>query len=282
MQLCLEISGKPVCNGLLQDWVSWQQGADEADRETFSMLSRALEVLSAPDTPLRPGKPVRMLGDARRIPTLELPYGTTPLLHVSAGMRRILSLAYALVWTWSEHLIACQLLNVAPARSMVLIIDEVESHLHPQWQRSILKALIQIVESLTQEANMSTKLLVVTHAPLILASVEPWFDVEQDRLWTFDLEANVIQLKQVPFVRRGKADLWLTSDFFDLKEARSKEAEDAIGQARALLSTSNPAPADVARVDAALRATLSDIDGFWTRWRYWVESQKVAQPEANG
>ncbi len=38
-----------------------------------------------------------------------MPYGMdVALIHASAGMRRIVTLAYLLVWTWQEHVAACE------------------------------------------------------------------------------------------------------------------------------------------------------------------------------
>jgi hypothetical protein len=105
----LELEGETVCNGLIRDWVSWQRQHQIEPREDdpFSLLSRALEKLSpypGPET-LSPGKPVRISPkDAREYPTLKFPYGTVSVTHASAGIRRILGLAYLLVWAWHEHL----------------------------------------------------------------------------------------------------------------------------------------------------------------------------------
>ena len=95
---------KVLCNGLIDDWVRWQEAADQT---RFEKLSAALQALS-PDLdeePLVPGRPTRMLelGDRRDIPTLQFPYGEVPILLCSAGIQRIVALAYLLVWAWQEH-----------------------------------------------------------------------------------------------------------------------------------------------------------------------------------
>lgn len=90
-------SPKKRCNGLIADWASWQRERGEA----FSQFVRVLEGLApSADEPLVPGGLTRVsLDDVRDIPTLALPYGEVPVTHASAGMRRILGLAYLLVWT---------------------------------------------------------------------------------------------------------------------------------------------------------------------------------------
>jgi len=101
--------------------------------------------------------PLRRISVAEAVdhPTLEMPYGQeVALVHASAGMRRIVALAYLLVWTWREHLQACELQSITPAREIIFLIDEIEAHLHPQWQRRIVPALLDVMEALTGEHDV--------------------------------------------------------------------------------------------------------------------------------
>lgn len=95
-------------------------------------------------------------------------------------MRRIAALAYLLVWTWREHQLACERFRVSPAREVVFLIDEMECHLHPQWQRRIVPALLNVMEALSGARGVPVQLLAATHSPLVLASVEPSFDPHKD------------------------------------------------------------------------------------------------------
>jgi hypothetical protein len=154
------------CNGLLRDWLTWQFQKPAL----FALFSRVLAKLSPhPGEVIVPGPPRRVsLEDARDIPTITLPYGDVPVTHASAGMRRILALAYMLVWTWSEHTEAARLQNRAPLGELVLLLDEVDAHLHPTWQRVILAALFEVFPELTR--SLRVQVLASTHAPLVLAS----------------------------------------------------------------------------------------------------------------
>ena len=110
--------GNAWCEGLIRDWASWQ--LEKGD--SFEHLKNVLRVLSpSPDEQLEPGKLRRVsVSDPKRYPTLKMPYGhDIPIIHASAGMRRIISLAYILVWTWQEHLVACELQNTAPAQNIL-------------------------------------------------------------------------------------------------------------------------------------------------------------------
>ncbi|MEB3301593.1 MAG: AAA family ATPase [Cyanobacteriota bacterium] len=187
-----------LCNGLVQDWASWQRENGEA----FAQLSAVLHRLS-PDAerPLRPGPLVRISRhDTQDYPTLISPAGpAVPLPHWSSGVKRIIGLAYLLVWAWQEHLKASELLARRPARQMIFLVDEVEAHLHPTWQRRVVKALMEVVDNLNQ--HTAVQLLLVTHSPLVMASVEPLFDPERDRWWDLDWsEANQqVELTPRPF-----------------------------------------------------------------------------------
>jgi hypothetical protein len=140
------------CNGLILDWASWQRENGEA----FSQLTRVLRVLSpSSQEPLRPGRLMRIgLDDARDHPTLSLPYKQdVPLILASAGMRRIVALAYLLVWIWQEHLRACEIRRTEHAKEIIFLIDEIEAHLHPQWQRRIVKALLAVMNELAESGS---------------------------------------------------------------------------------------------------------------------------------
>src|SRR5205823_3864143 len=123
---------------------------------------RVLERLSPPDLgQLKPGRPVRVPEDPRDIPTLVHPYGEVPILYASAGVRRVVALAYLVVWAWHEHLEASKMAQVLPQRRMVVLVDEMEAHLHPRWQRSLLPALMEIGELLA--LSLKVQFLIATH-----------------------------------------------------------------------------------------------------------------------
>jgi hypothetical protein len=251
-----------LSNGLIRDWVSWQSASAEA----FEQLTSILRVLSpGREEELRPGNPTRVrLDDSRDIPTLAMPYGTVPLTFASAGMKRVIGLAYLLVWAWQEHLQASRLLRRPVTEEIVFLIDEIEAHLHPHWQRLLLPALLSVMGALNSDAKV--QLLVTTHAPLVLASVEPLFDTAQDALFTFDLEGREVRVAKAEWRERGDASAWLTSDVFDLKEARSKPAEDAIQRALEAFRQPDKPIEEVRQIHHDLHALLKDTDPFWPRW----------------
>lgn len=274
----LDLGGMTVCEGLERDWVGWQR----ARAPEFEWLRSALISLSAPDEPIEPGEPVRVfVGEGRDRPTIRANGRDVPIVLASAGVRRVLALAYLLVWAWREHKLEVELQRLgAPERRLVLLIDEPETHLHPRWQRSILPSSLRAADELRSE-GAETQVIAATHSPLVLASLEPVFDASTDA-W-FDLDRvqkdgpSAIELSRRTFVRRGGVSRWLTSEAFDLGSEYGIEAERAITEARALLrQQEKAATVDVENADLALRRVLGDTDPFWVRWSAFVDRRKGA------
>nr|WP_233587646.1 AAA family ATPase [Corallococcus sp. CA049B] len=267
----LEKDGRTICNGLIQDWVAWQIRGSEP----FHRLKKVLAALSpGAHEPLIPGDPTRIgIDDVRDIPTLQMPYGVVPLTHASAAVKRIVGLAYLLVWAWEEHVRAAEFRKEPVTDSIVLLVDELESHLHPRWQRLILPSLLEVVRALREDVKV--QVIAVTHSPLVLASAEPLFDEAQDALFMFDLVGQEVQATKAEWRPRGDANAWLTSEVFDLKEPRSVEAEQAITAAKAALKDPNLPIEEVRRIHNALYRVLRDTDPFWPRWLARAEAAGI-------
>lgn len=259
------------CRGIIDDWKTWQS---EPESEPFKAFCAALIELSPhDDDKLVPGKPTRVpdeSGDVQSVPTLHFPYGDVPIIHCSAGIKRIVALAYSLVWAWNEHVINSELIGEKPQRSIVLLIDEMEAHLHPAWQRTIVPAVMEVINALSE--HVGAQIIIATHSPLILASMEPLFDEEIDNLFHLRLEMKdgSIHLDDIPFVKRGRVDLWLMSELFGLRQPRSKAAEEAIEAAKRLQLQKDPKPDEVEQVSEVLTKVLAPDDQFWARWRYFA------------
>ena len=260
--------GTWLCNGLIRDWAGWQKENGRA----FDSLTAVLDVLSpSADETLTPGGLTRIsLDDVRDMPTLKMPYGQdVAVVHASSGMRRIISLAYFLVWCWEEHLKAKELLGEESEVKTVFLIDEVESHLHPKWQRTVIPALMRVMDRLMPSSDV--QLIAVTHSPLIMASVEPLFDASQDAWFDLDMVDSRVSLTKRQFVRQGDIRSWLTSEAFDMKSGYSIEAERAMEDVALALSNETFSNDDARIVDQRLRQVLSDTDPFWMRWRFVAE-----------
>jgi hypothetical protein len=258
-----------VCNGLLRDWISWQTGARFSHQ--FNSLTACLKALSSdPQEPLTPAEPTRVPWDSQEIPTLNLPYGKVPVLNASAGIQRVIGLCYAMVWAWHEHLMICEATRREPQRRLVLLIDEVEAHLHPRWQRVIVPGILSAIRELS--ISLTPQIHLATHSPLVLASAEPLFLHDEDELHHLKMENGVVSLEEVSFVRRGTADEWLMSDVFSLNTTRSIEAEAAILEAKAiqLKELEQIEQSVVKSAHENLIKYIASDDSFWPRWIHFA------------
>ncbi len=259
--------------GLIRDWVKWQ---NTPDKYPFEVFKSVLHTMSPPDIGiLEPGESVRIPNDSREIPTIVYPYGIVPVTNSSAGVGRILTLSYLIVWAWNEHKENCKLQGIEPDSRIVVMVDELEAHLHPKWQRTILPALIGIQQILADE--LEVQFIIATHSPLIMASVEPFFDNDIDTLFQIKLSsdhANAVLSKE-DFVKYGQVNSWLTSPIFNMGQARSTNAEAAINMAKDLQLDDDPSAEDVQRVHEKLLQCLSQTDPFWPRWIFFAEQHGV-------
>jgi hypothetical protein len=202
-----------------------------------------------------------------------MPYGDVPVVQASAGVQRILALAYLLVWSWQEHLSLSTLIRRKPQRRIVLIIDEVEAHLHPRWQRVIVPALMNVISELA--SSVAPQIHLATHSPMIMASAETVFSERIDDLHHLKLTGRDVQLEELPFRKRGRADLWLVSELFGLAQARSLPAEQAIEQAKDIQLSTAPNKQAVSDIHMRLVRHLAADDDFWPRWTFFAKQHGV-------
>ena len=113
--------------GIQADWMLWQTNPNSKE---LPVLKQLLEKISPDGMPIGIGEPQKVsLEEARVMPTLRFPYGDVPINLASAAFRRILTLAYILVWTYSEHVKASAFVGKKPTRRIVLLVDELDAHL---------------------------------------------------------------------------------------------------------------------------------------------------------
>ncbi|NMH26542.1 AAA family ATPase [Flavobacterium silvaticum] len=259
--------------GLVRDWTKWQ---DKPEKYPFEIFERVVEKMSPPEMQtLKTGQPVRIWGDPREIPTLVHSYGDVPILHESAGVKRIITLAYLIVWVWNEHKILSEQYGKKLEKRMVIMVDELEAHLHPKWQRAILPALLDVAKILSSDLEL--QLIIATHSPLVLASAESIFDTNSDKLFHLETrDKGQISFEEIPFIKYGHINSWLESEVFGLKEARSNEASDIVKYAISLQKMRNVSKSEIERTTELLLNVLSTEDKFWNRWMFFAKKHGVS------
>lgn len=261
-----------VCRGLVEDWETWRLKGNGA----FQMMADVLEQLSpgGNEKPLRPGESIRLPETgAVDIPTLIMPYGQIPIYQASAAVRRILSLAYLIVWSWNEHRMEAKVRGHEPAKRIILLWDEIEAHLHPQWQRTILPSVVGVLQRLLKdEDGTELQVIATTHAPLALASMETLWETDKDKLFNLELDetGREVHLEEIPWAKFGDASGWLTSPAFDMNSGYGKEAERAMLAADDLMAgyvDDLPKGLTTAEeIHTELKRTLDGSDPYWPMW----------------
>lgn len=239
------IKGEPAAKtrcmlqGLLTDLLLWLRDPNSVE---FPVLQELLLRISPPEFQIKFGKPRKFsMDDVREIPTIDLGYGAVPVLCGSSAIKRVLALGYMLVWAFSEHVRAAKFMRMRPTSQITILFDEMDAHLHPKWQRRIMPALIDAVDSMMTSfagvrKSCNIQFVASTHSPLVMASLEDRFDPRKDKWFDFDYESDGrIAVESRAFTPQGSSENWLMSQAFDLDSTRSpgvatlvKEAEDLL------------------------------------------------------
>lgn len=263
-------------DGLIRDWALWQTGKESRFAEQFSQLKSLLLTLSSENERIEIGELQPFtLDDTRLYPTIKMPYGQEILLpYASSGIKRIITFAYFLVYAWKRHCESVRLLGEEPTRQITFLIDEMEAHLHPKWQRRIVPAILSVMQELSPDSEI--QLITATHSPLVMASLEPLFDEEKDAWFDFDLEQNRISIKRRHFEKHGTAENWLHSEAFDLNSSRAISYSNLIEEAKEMISSKRvnaPSKTEIEEMRIKLSQALEPTDSFLFRWRAICEKK---------
>ncbi len=150
---------------------------------------------------------------------VETPYGWVPMNELSLGYKTTI----AWLIDFATKMIYFHEKSENPfAEPAILIIDEIDLHMHPAWQREIIQQLTDLFPK--------TQFIVTAHSPLIAQAA---------------LDANIVVLKREgdevvvyndpAIVRSWRIDQVLTSDLFGLTEARPHHIEVKMKRRRTLL-----------------------------------------------
>ncbi|MEC4815213.1 MAG: AAA family ATPase [Scytonema sp. PMC 1069.18] len=137
-----------------------------------------------------------------------------PTINLSDGFRSIIALAGDLIWRLLQ---AFPDLEDPTQASGVVLIDELDIHLHPSWQRQIAGWLRQVFPRL--------QFIVATHSPLVASGGGD--DALTLRLELVDGE---IEIKQVQDISAKDSDDILRSPAFGLESTYSPETQEKINR----------------------------------------------------
>jgi hypothetical protein len=154
---------------------------------------------------------------------------------------RDLSLGYQAALAWMVDL-ASRLFERYPdsenplAEPAVVLVDEIDLHLHPKWQR-------RLIETLT-DTFPNTQFIVTAHSPLVIQAAP------DANLALLRREGDHVVIENdVDYIRNWRVDQILTSELFGLDTARPPQIGDLLEERRALTRKATLTGEERARAD---------------------------------
>jgi energy-coupling factor transporter ATP-binding protein EcfA2 len=131
------------------------------------------------------------------------------------------------------------------AEPAVVLVDEIDLHMHPRWQRQAIGYLTELCPN--------TQFIATAHSPLVVQAAADANIVLLRR------EGDHVVIDNDPEVMRNwRVDQILTSELFGLESARPPQIEAPLKERRALLAKAKLTSRDRARL-AALEAQIGEL-----------------------
>jgi 5-methylcytosine-specific restriction endonuclease McrA len=163
----------------------------------------------------------------------ELNSGKTPLSLASSGFRSMLGMLCEVMAGLLHAGVSSGKKSFESIRALVLI-DEVEAHLHPRWKMQVMKGLRHALPEVT--------FIATTHDPLCLRGMEKGEAVvirrvRKPKIEVGNIAERVEVLTDLPDLTQLSIEQLLTSDFFGLVTTESDALEQALNDYVGLTST---------------------------------------------
>lgn len=180
--------------------------------------------------------------------------GKTPLSLASSGFRSMLGMLCEVMQGLLQAGVSSGKESFESIRAIVLI-DEVEAHLHPRWKMQVMKGLRRALPEVT--------FIATTHDPLCLRGMEKDEAVVIRRVRKSNIEVGAVAehvevLTELPDLTQLSVEQLLTSDFFGLNSTESEALEQSL-DAYADLATIEETNSLEAKEAKMLRSLQRDI-----------------------
>ncbi len=206
--------------------------AAQLDSMKKAIAAMLPDVGSAQDIEIDPSR--AQSDPSRRRVHIRTPYGSVPLDQVSLGYRTVFAWTVDVAWRLIEHYPDSPNPLREPA---IVLVDEIDLHLHPRWQREIRETLA--------EHFPRVQFIATAHGPLMAQS---------------SLDANVAVVRRSGghaeivndpvLISAWRLDQLVTSDLFGLDSARSPAVERQQRRRAELLEKPELSSAERAELDA--------------------------------
>ena len=100
------------------------------------------------------------------------------------------------LWVASQHVAAANDRGMDATHNVIVLFDEIEEHLHPRWQRSIVKGLRKAIPLVCEALGLrktDLRHFLSTPSPLVISALEDEFalaDAERDKWFAFDMNMS--------------------------------------------------------------------------------------------
>jgi energy-coupling factor transporter ATP-binding protein EcfA2 len=176
---------------------------------------------------------------------VDTPDGRIPLDQLSQGLSSLLAwVGYTLQRLFEIHADAPD----AMQRSALVLVDEIDAHLHPEWQRMLVPIIAKHFPNV--------QIVATTHSPLIVGSLGP----ESVYVCSRGDDGGVIVTRPELDFAGLRADQILTSPAFGLDTTRDVQTAKLLDEYRSLAVRVNRSPEDDRRLEelsAALDTSVS-------------------------
>ena len=158
-------------------------------------------------------------GRLQREVQLETPFGWVAMSELSLGYKTTI----AWLIDFATKMIYYNEKSENPFdEPAILILDEIDLHMHPAWQREIIKNLTGIFSK--------TQFIVTAHSPLIAQAA-----LDSNLVLVKRSGDHVRVINEPGIINSWRIDQVLTSDLFGLKDSRNPKVEKVLKQRRTLL-----------------------------------------------
>lgn len=179
---------------------------------------------------------------------IKTPYGEVPLTALSLGYRTLMAWLIDLtVQLFARYPNSPQPLH----ESAVVLVDEIDLHLHPKWQRLLFSRL--------SDKFPNVQFIVTAHSPLIVQAA-----TAQTNLVVLQRPpgaSHVEVVRQPNSIRTWRLDQLMTSDLFGLSSSRLPEYDAKYERKDALLrkpTLTQKEKAELAQLDEDLRSESAE------------------------
>jgi predicted ATP-binding protein involved in virulence len=173
---------------------------------------------------------------------VKTPYGEVPITALSLGYQTVTALAVDLAWKLFDRYPKSEDALQEPA---IVLIDEIDLHLHPVWQRSIKRTL--------SEFFPQVQFVATAHSPLM---AQAFLD---DNIVVLKRSGDHVEIESDPAViSQWRVDEIVTSDLFGLRSAYPPDIDSALEERAQLLQLPKRTPKQKARL-ASLQSLVANL-----------------------